>query len=81
MMIGLLTDDLAPAGEGFSVLNLLVILAVVAVGWPLYQALRRRLSRRRRERWARDGLLEDEGFTGETDPDLRPGTRDDTPRT
>ena len=79
-MTALLTADAAPAGSGFSVLNLLVLAAVVAVGWPLYQALRKRLARRRRERWARDGLLENEGFTRENDPDLRRDP-DDPPRT
>ncbi len=77
-MIDLVTADPAPAGEGFSVLNLLLLAAVLAVGWPVYQALRKRLSRRRRERWAEDGLLEDERYTADNDPDLRPG--DDTRR-
>ena len=80
-MLALVTDDLAPAGEGFSVFNLIVLVAVVLVGWPLYQAARKRLSRRRRERWARDGLLGDDGITPENDPDLRKGTTDDTPGT
>lgn len=79
-MFELVTADPAPAGEGFSVLNLLILVAVVAVGWPLYRALRKRLSRSRRERWARDGLLEDEGFTADNDPDLRPGDGGEPPR-
>ena len=70
-MLTLLTDDPAPAGEGFSVTNLLLLVLVVAVAWPAYQWLRRTLSRRRRERWEREGLVEEDGFTAETDPDLR----------
>ena len=44
------------------------------MAWPAYQWLRRTLSRRRRERWEREGLVEEDGFTRDTDPDLR---RDD----
>jgi hypothetical protein len=70
-VLTLLTADPAPAGEGFSVTNLLLLLLVVAVAWPAYQWLRRTLSRRRRERWEREGLVEEDGFTPDTDPDLR----------
>ncbi|MEP6630461.1 MAG: hypothetical protein ABJA89_08310 [Lapillicoccus sp.] len=70
----LVSADGAPAGEGFSVTNLLLVLLVLAVAWPAYQWLRRTLSRRRRERWQREGLIEEDGFTRDTDPDLR---RDD----
>lgn len=80
-MIELLTADAAPTGSGFSVLNLLILVALVAVAWPLYRSLRTRLSRRRHERWARDGLLDDEVFTAENDPDLRRDTGDERPRT
>lgn len=73
-MLTLLSADPAPAGQGFSVTNLLLLVLVVAVGWPAYQWLRRTLSRRRRERWERDGLVDEDGFTPDTDPDLR---RDD----
>jgi len=70
-MLALLTVDAAPAGEGFSVVNLLLLIIVVAVGWPLYQRLRAFLSKRRRERWAREGLVEEDRFNRDTDPDLR----------
>jgi hypothetical protein len=70
-VLTLLTADPAPAGEGFSVTNLLLLVLVVAVAWPAYQWLRRTLSRRRRERWEREGLVEEDGFTRDTDPDLR----------
>jgi hypothetical protein len=66
-----LAADPAPAGAGFSVTNLLLLLLAVAVAWPVYQWLRRTLSRRRRERWEREGLVEEDGFTPESDPDLR----------
>lgn len=72
-MLDLLTVDPAPAGEGFSVVNLLLLLLVVAVGWPVYQRIRTTLSKRRRERWEREGLVEEDGFTRDTDPDLRRG--------
>ncbi len=72
-MLTLLTADPAPAGTGFSVTNLLLVFLVLAVGWPAYQWLRRTLSRRRRERWEREGLAEEDGFTRDTDPDLRRG--------
>jgi hypothetical protein len=68
-MLDLMTAD-PPPGSGFSVVNLLILVLVVAVGWPLYQWMRRTLSKRRRERWAREGLS-DEGLTKDTDPDLR----------
>ena len=74
-MIVFVAADQSPTGGGFSVLNLLILAAVVAVGWPLYRVLRRRLSRRRHERWARDGLLEGEVYTADNDPDLRRETR------
>jgi len=70
-VLDLLIVDPTPAGVGFSVLNLLLLLAVVAIGWPVYQRVRKVLSTRRRERWQREGLIEEDGFTPESDPDLR----------
>ncbi len=70
-MLDLLTVDVAPAGEGFSVVNLLLLVLVVAIGWPVYQRIRKTLSRRRHERWEREGLIEEDGFTRDNDPDLR----------
>ncbi len=40
--------------EGFRWVNLLVLVLVALVAWPLYTALRSSISRRRRERWARE---------------------------
>lgn len=56
--------------QGFSVTNLLILIVVVAILWPLMRWLRRRISESRRERWAREGESE-LGYTEENDPDLR----------
>ncbi len=64
--------DAAPQG-GFAWVNLVILVVVGAVTWPIYRLLRDRISRNRRERWARE---EDWGptYTEANDPDLR---RDD----
>jgi Tfp pilus assembly protein FimT len=56
--------------QGFSVTNLLILIVILAVLWPLMRWLRRRISENRRQRWARE---DDEEFryTEENDPDLR----------
>ena len=56
--------------EGFSVNNLLILIVVLAVVWPLMRWIRRRVGVGRRERWAREN---DAGvrYTEENDPDLR----------
>jgi hypothetical protein len=72
----LVSADPAPGTSGFSFVNLLVLVLVVALGWPLYQLMRRTVSRRRRERWEREGLTGEAGYTEDTDPDLhRDGDR------
>ena len=56
--------------QGFSFTNLLILLVILAVLWPLMRWLRRRISENRRERWA--GEDDDEfRYTEENDPDLR----------
>ena len=79
-VIQLVAADQTAAGGGFSLLNLLILVAVVVVGWPVYRVVRKRLTRRRHERWAREGLLENEVFTSDNDPDLRRDPGDDSPR-
>ena len=66
----LLTAADPTAGQGFSFTNLLILIVILAVLWPLMRWVRRRVSKRRRERWAQE---EDAGayFTEENDPDLR----------
>ena len=60
---------------GFSWLNLLVVVVLAAIAWPIYRRMRTSLSKGRRERWAREEQWSTE-ITPETDPDLR---RDDPP--
>ena len=56
--------------QGFSVTNLLILIVILAVLWPVMRWLRRRASESRRARWARE---EEQGprYTEENDPDLR----------
>jgi flagellar biosynthesis/type III secretory pathway M-ring protein FliF/YscJ len=56
--------------EGFSVTNLLILLVILAVVWPLMRWLRRRISERRRARWVQEDDAELR-YTEENDPDLR----------
>jgi hypothetical protein len=56
--------------QGFSITNLLILIAILAVLWPLMRWLRRRASKSRRERWAREDESEVR-YTEENDPDLR----------
>ena len=56
---------------GFSAVNLLILVVVVAVVYPVYRWSRRRLSERRRERWAREETDLPPTYTPENDPDLR----------
>lgn len=68
-MLLMLTADTVPQSGGFSFVNLLVLLVVAALAWPLWRRLRASVSKNRRERWAREEQLEP--FTEDTDPDLR----------
>jgi ABC-type dipeptide/oligopeptide/nickel transport system permease subunit len=60
---------------GFSWFNLVVVLVLAAIAWPIYRRMRASISRGRRERWAREENWSAE-ITPETDPDLR---RDEPP--
>jgi len=68
-MLSMLTADTVPQPGGFSFVNLLVLLVVAGLVWPLWRRLRASVSRNRRERWAHEEQLEP--FTEDTDPDLR----------
>ena len=57
-------------GQGFSLTNLLILIPILAVLWPLMRWLRRRASDRRQERWAQEDDTELR-YTEENDPDLR----------
>ena len=65
----MLTADTVPQSGGFSFVNLVVLLVVAALAWPLWRRLRKSVSKNRRERWAREEQAEP--VTEETDPDLR----------
>jgi hypothetical protein len=56
--------------QGFSITNLLILIPVLAVLWPLMRWLRRRASDRRREQWAQEDDAQIR-YTEENDPDLR----------
>ncbi|HEY8307863.1 MAG TPA: hypothetical protein VIG79_14430 [Lapillicoccus sp.] len=56
--------------EGFSVNNLLILIVILAILWPLMRWIRRRVSDSRRERWAHEDDAEIR-YTEENDPDLR----------
>lgn len=80
-------------GGGFPVQGLITVLVVVAIFYPVQKRVRKAASVRRRERWAREGLLTqeelhdgDEISPGEPGPDSPPATdaapeppRDDRP--
>ena len=56
--------------EGFSVNNLLILIVILAILWPLMRWIRRRVSDDRRARWAQEEEAEIR-YTEENDPDLR----------
>ena len=64
----MLLADPSP-GQGFSLLNLGILIVIVAVLWPLLHVLRKAASRRRRRQYASEDV--ERGYTEENDPDLR----------
>jgi Tfp pilus assembly protein PilX len=56
--------------QGFSFTNLLILIVVLAILWPVMRWVRRRVSENRRQRWAREAEAEVR-YTEENDPDLR----------
>ncbi len=60
--------------QGFSWANLVILIVVALVAWPLYKTLRSAISRNRRERWARqEGWTREEGRTVEESRADHPG--------
>lgn len=57
------------SGQGFSLLNLAILVVIVAVLWPLLRWLRKVATRHRNEVYAREES--EQGYTQENDPDLR----------
>ena len=47
-----------PTRSGFSFTNLLVLIVLLAIGWPLLQRLRRSISEDRKRRWIAEGLMD-----------------------
>lgn len=54
MLIASLAADHAPPQTGFSLVNLLILVVVVAIAFPLVKYVRGSARRTRRERWARE---------------------------
>jgi len=48
----------ASTSSGFSFTNLLVLIVLLAIGWPLLQRLRRSISEDRKRRWIAEGLMD-----------------------
>ncbi|MCU1538878.1 MAG: hypothetical protein JWP82_3229 [Humibacillus sp.] len=61
----------APEQHGFSFTNLLILLVVAAVIYPVQKRIRETLSRQRRERWAREDAAA-QARLEERDRDLPP---------
>lgn len=64
----------AGSGGGFSWFNLVVVVVLAAIAWPIYRRMRSSISKGRRERWARE-----EGWSTEITPDNDPDLRHDAP--
>ncbi|MEP6799220.1 MAG: hypothetical protein ABI890_13790 [Lapillicoccus sp.] len=73
-----LSADASPQGSGFSWTNLVIVIIIAAVAWPIYRRIRTSISRGRRERWAREEEWPTE-YTRDNDPDLRRDPQDDDP--
>lgn len=56
-MLATLISQTTP-NTGFSAKGLLVILIFFAIAYPLQKKFRESVSRRRKERWAREGLID-----------------------
>ncbi len=62
-VLATLLNETAAAEGGNSFVQILTVLVVFAVVWPLLTRLRRTLSERRRERWAAENASNDEDST------------------
>lgn len=63
----MLVEAAAPS-QGFSLLNLAILIVIVALLWPLFRWIRKVAAKHRARRYAGE---EDPGYTEENDPDLR----------
>jgi hypothetical protein len=45
-------------GSGASFVNLAILIALVAISWPLVQRFRRSVSENRKRRWVEEGLMD-----------------------
>jgi len=43
---------------GFPVVNLLILIAVVVIAWPLIRKIRKAASDNRKRRWVEEGLMD-----------------------
>ena len=53
-----LVSAATPPPSGFSITGLVVLVAVVAIGWPLFRRVRRTVSENRKRRWVEQGLMD-----------------------
>jgi len=45
-------------GSDFRVANLLIVIMVLLVAWPIFRKLRSSISENRKRRWVEDGLMD-----------------------
>ena len=74
MFIALVSAETSTT-SGLSFANVLVLIALVAVGWPLLRKLRRSASESRKRRWVEEGLMD----PPTTDPKTTGPKTDETP--
>lgn len=43
---------------GFRVVNLLILIAVFVIAWPLFRKMRTSISENRKRRWVEEGLMD-----------------------
>lgn len=64
----------ASAQSGFPVTNLLVIIGLLVVGWPLFRKVRKSASENRKRRWVQEGLMKPPNTDAESeDRSAEPG--------
>ncbi|MHB1473167.1 MAG: hypothetical protein ACYCV4_05975 [Dermatophilaceae bacterium] len=44
--------------SGFRVTNLLILIALFVIAWPLFRRLRKAASKNRKHRWVEEGLMD-----------------------
>ena len=55
-MFSALVSAGSSTSSGISVANLLVLIVLLAIGWPVFSKLRRSVSEKRKARWAEEAL-------------------------